>query len=298
MNESRSYASWSFMIGTGRCGSSVFHEVLARHPEVGFISNIDDLSAGGPSLTPWNNGIFRAVPSALTVKGRVRFAPSEGYRILASEVSPALCRSVRDLTERDLTPWLAGRLRRAFHDRADRQPTRAFSHKFTGWPRTGLLAAAFPGSRFVHVVRDGRAVANSFLQMPWWGGYEGTGSWRYGPLPEEYEDAWQRSGRSFPVLAALTWRMLIDAYDRAEQTVDPDTWLTVRYEDVLADPRKHFDRILDHVGLEWTKQFEAGLRRQQLRPGDGDRYRRDLDPRDVRAMEEVLEPVLDRYGYL
>lgn len=287
------------MVGTGRCGSSVFHEVLARHPEVGFISNIDDRLARGAVLSPWNNRIFRAVPQALTVKGRPRFAPSEGYRILAGEVSPALCRPVRDLTAEDLTPWLAERLRRSFHARADRQPTRAFSHKFTGWPRTGMLAAAFPGSRVVHVVRDGRAVANSFLQMSWWGGYQGPGSWRYGPLPEEHAEVWERSGRSFPVLAALTWRMLMDAYDRAEAVADPGTWLTVRYEDVLADPRKHFDRILDHVGLEWSEGFEAGLRRQELRrPSVEERYRRDLDPRDVAAMEEVLGQTLDRYGYL
>lgn len=298
MSIERSYESWFFMIGTGRCGSSAFHEILARHPEVGFISNLDDRTACGRLLTPWNNRILRAVPPALTVKGRPRFAPSEGYGILAAEVSPALCRPLQDLTEQDLTPWLATRLRRAFHARADRQSTRVFSHKFTGWPRTGLLGAAFPGSRVVHVVRDGRAVANSFLQMPWWGGYEGVGSWRYGPLPREYDQAWERSGRSFPVLAALTWRILMDAYDRAEQAAAPGTWLTVRYEDVLADPRKHFDRILDHVGLEWSPAFEAGLRRQRLHVSDVDRYRRDLDRHDVAAMDEVLEPTLERYGYL
>lgn len=298
MNGNDRYDNWFFVVGTGRCGSSVFHEVLARHPDVGFISNLDDRLAGGRMITPWNNGIFRAIPPSLTVKGRARFAPSEGYRLLGAEVSPALCRPVRDLTADDLTPWLAERLRTAFHARADRQSTATFSHKFTGWPRAGLLAAAFPGARFVHVVRDGRAVANSLLQMPWWGGYEGADHWRYGPLPDEYEDAWQRSGRSFPVLAALTWRMLIDAYHRAEEAAAPDTWLTVRYEDVLSDPGKHFDRILAHVGLEWSDRFEAGLRRQRLRSSDGDRYRLELDPIDIAAIEDAIAPALQRHGYL
>ena len=31
-----------FVIGTGRCGSTLTEEILCRHPEVGFISNLDD----------------------------------------------------------------------------------------------------------------------------------------------------------------------------------------------------------------------------------------------------------------
>lgn len=296
--DAEAYQDWFFVVGTGRCGSSLFHEILARHEQVGFISNVEDRVRAAGRLGRWNNRVFAAVPPALTEKGRPRFAPSEGYRILDAEVSPALSRPLRDLTAEDLTPWLAQRLRATFEARAARQPTATFSHKFTGWPRTRLLGAAFPGCRFVHVVRDGRAVANSLLQMPWWGGYEHVGSWRYGPLPPAYQEAWERSGRLFPVLAALTWRMLMDAYADAERAAAPGTWLTVRYEDVVAEPWRHFERILDHVGLTWSPRFEAGLRRHRLRSADVERFRRDLDPRDVAAMENVLAPGLRRYGYL
>ncbi|MDN5851256.1 MAG: sulfotransferase [Actinomycetia bacterium] len=292
------YSSWLFMVGTGRCGSSVLHEILARHEDVGFISNVEDRVPAARHLARWNNQIFHAIPPALTVKGRLRFAPSEAYRILDAEVSPALSRPSRDLTAEDLTPWLAQRLRTAFQTRAARQSTATFSHKLTGWPRTRLLAAAFPGARFVHVVRDGRAVANSFLQMPWWGGYERVGSWRYGPLPEEYERAWERSGRSFPVLAALTWGILMDAYAEAERSAAPGTWLTVRYEDVLAEPRRYLEQILGHVGLSWSPRVEAGLRRHRLRPPHSEHFRQDLDGRDVAEIEKVLRPQLQQYGYL
>jgi hypothetical protein len=285
------------MIGTGRCGSSVFHEVLARHEDVGFISNIEDRYPVTSPLARWNNRVYGAVPAALTRKGRPRFAPSEGYRLLDAEVSPALSRPVRDLTAEDLTPWLAKRLRAAFTARAARQRTAVFSHKFTGWPRTGLLAAAFPGCRFVHVVRDGRAVANSLLQMPWWAGYAGPQAWRYGPLPPEYQELWERSGRSFVVLAGLTWRLLMDAYLAAEQAAVPGSWLTVRYEDVVAEPREHFERMLAHVGLSWSARFEAGLRRSNLTAGRTDGFRRDLALADVRALEGAIAPMLERCGY-
>ena len=31
-----------FVVGTGRCGSSLVHEMIAPHHDVGFVSNIDD----------------------------------------------------------------------------------------------------------------------------------------------------------------------------------------------------------------------------------------------------------------
>jgi hypothetical protein len=292
------FSSWFFVVGTGRCGSSVFHEVLARHEDVGFISNIEDRFPPARHVSRWNNTLYRAVPAALTRKGRPRFAPSEAYRLLDAEVSPALSEPVRDLTAEDLTPWLAQRVRATFVSRAARQRTGTFSHKFTGWPRTGLLAAAFPGCRFVHVVRDGRAVANSLLQMPWWGGYRGPDSWRYGALPPEYQDLWEESGRSFVVLAALNWRLLMDAFVRAEEAAAPGAWLSVRYEDAVAKPREYFEQMLDHLGLEWSPQFEAGFRRHPLTARRAEAFRHDLRPHDVAAIEAAAGPMLERWGYL
>ncbi|MEY2426226.1 MAG: hypothetical protein QOI61_1798, partial [Actinomycetota bacterium] len=33
---------YGFVLGTGRCGSTLVHELLARHHDVGFLSNIED----------------------------------------------------------------------------------------------------------------------------------------------------------------------------------------------------------------------------------------------------------------
>ena len=37
-----------FIIGTGRCGSTLVQELIAQHPDVGFISNVD------MALAPFN----------------------------------------------------------------------------------------------------------------------------------------------------------------------------------------------------------------------------------------------------
>ncbi len=284
----------AFILGTGRCGSTLVHELLARHPGTGFITNLDDLGVA-PS-TSHQLGLWRRLPAAVSEKGRARLAPSEGYRALAREVSPSLVDPVRDPVAADLTPWLAHRLHSFVDKRMRRLDADLFLHKFTGWPRAGLLSAAFPEARFVHVVRDGRAVANSWLQMDWWKGHLGPEGWHFGPLPDELANRWHDLGQTQPVLAALAWQILTEAHDACADQLG-DRWLTVRYEDVLADPRTNLSAILDHLGLAWTPEFESGINRYSLSTGRTAAYRSDLFDDQVAAMEAACATQLTRYGY-
>ena len=289
--------TYCFVLGTGRCGSSLVQEVLARHRDVGFISNLEDHFPRLQRMGRRNTAIYRRVPQRFTQKGRLRFAPSEGYRILSREVSPAVSNAFRDLTAADATPWLSERCRRFFESRARAQGNPLFLHKFTGWPRAGFIGRALPGAKFVHVVRDGRAVANSSLQQPWWTGYRGPAQWPWGPLPQAYQDEWEASGRSFVVMAGLEWKLLIDAFEAAEQNVARGSWLTVRYEDIVANPRQRFGELLQFLGLEWTPTFERAFARQRFDDDRVDAFRKDLDSWSLRLLEDTLAKPLHRYGY-
>jgi hypothetical protein len=288
----------AFVLGTGRCGSTLVHELLARHPHVGFVSNVEDRFPLPKAAGRWNNQLYRHVPGSFTRKGRIRFAPSEGYRALDREVSPALSAPVRDLVAEDVTPWLDVRLRRFFEDRAHVQGRPLFLHKFTGWPRAGFLGRIFPTARFVHVVRDGRAVANSFLQMPWWRGYSGPSEWGWGPLPADYVTEWESSGRSFAVLAGIEWKILIDAFEAARANIPPELWLEIRYEDFIADPRTVTGEALSFLGLEWTPEFEVGFRRIPFSVERADAYRTDLGIHELALLDACLAGPLERHRYL
>ncbi|GAA1236214.1 sulfotransferase family protein [Oryzihumus leptocrescens] len=299
----------AFVIGTGRCGSTMLTELIARHPEVGFVSNMDDKLARLNLKGRWNNTLFsRAAerdPSLvafehrrrLVERGRVRVAPSEGWSLLERQVSGALVRPCRDLTAADASPWLVNRIQEFFDTRIAAQHTPAFVHHVTGWPRAGLLSAAYPDARFIHVVRDGRAVANSWLQMGWWDGYRGPDRWFLGPLPPAYRDLWEESGRSFVSLAGLGWRMLIEAALEAEQRAPEGQWLTVRHEDVLEDPRGQMKSVLEFLGLDWTPAFEAGFTRHHISSTRGRSWLRDLTAAQAEQLEDVIAEPLVRLGY-
>ena len=286
-----------FMIGTGRCGSTLLHEMLCRHSEVAFMSNLDDRFGSVGRLAARNGQIYRQLPLRFTQKGRLRFAPSEGYRAMSREVSPIMAMSSRDLVATDATPWLADRSRAFFEARSLRQPGSILLHKLTGWPRSGFLHAIFPDARFVNVVRDGRAVANSWLQMPWWGGYRGPEHWHWGELPHEYREIWEGSGRSFVVLAGIAWMMLIDAWEAARAALPDGSWLDVRYEDVLSEPGATTDRVLGFLGTSADDQFAEQLGRYRLDPTRGSAYRSELGDDNTRELESVMGDHLVRYGY-
>ena len=286
-----------FVLGTGRCGSSLLHEILAQHEDVGFISNLDDRLPLPPAAGRWNGPLYRRVPLSMTRKGRLRFAPSEGYRALTRQVSPVIATPVRDLLASDATPWLAARFARFFGTRAAAQGRDVFLHKFTGWPRAGFVDAALPETRFIHVIRDGRAVANSLMQMPWWRGYEGPTGWGWGPLPDDDRQAWESAGRSFAVLAAIEWKILIDAFTEAKAATDPERWIEVRYEDLVSDPIATIKGVTEFIGLPWSKAFEERSDRYSFDVSRAEAFRDDLAPSDVSDIEAVIGSRLNALGY-
>lgn len=286
-----------FIIGTGRCGSTFVHEILARHEGVGFVSNIEDNLTLFNSLGRWNNALYRSPLGRHTRKGGVRYAPSEAYRLISREVSDIYSNSCRDLIAEDATPWLDKRFRSFFEKRDLAQGKPVFSHKYTGWPRMGFFSQIFPEARFIHIVRDGRAVANSWLQMPWWGGYRGPENWLWGNLSPEMEAEWHASGRSFPVLAALSWKVLMTAFEHAEAALPPGNYLRLRYEDILEAPEENFKRMVDFCGLPWSIAFHREFSRQEIRKDRSRAFENDLSSDQLASIEGVLAPLLKRYGY-
>jgi hypothetical protein len=305
-----------FMVGTGRCGSTVVARVLASHRAVGFISEIDLRLRRLSGALPSNNAVFRGLGNSLALtaaapnRGGVRASaariadrfrtvagPWEAYELLADEVSPMVAAPFRDLVAPDAAPWVAERFRRFFVNRALESRKPFFLHKFTGWPRARFINAVFPDARFIHVVRDGRAVANSLLQVPWWRGYRGPPEWTFGPLREDYAKEWDASGQSFAVLAALEWKTLMDAFEVTEQEIPSDRWLNVRYEDFVDEPREALDRMLGFAGLSWTQEFERQFATWNIRRHRKDAYLTDLNPNDVQTMTRSLASHLRRWGY-
>jgi hypothetical protein len=307
-----------FIVGTGRCGSTLVQEVLSRHPDVGFVSNLDNRLRALNLRGRWNNGLYRALPPTLSgfttaarlpgwgggaSAGRRRMpkverivAPSEAYELLERRVSPSVRALAGDLGA-EAARGATGRAFQAFFEeraRAQRKPV--FLHHFTGWPRAGFIRAVFPSVLFIHVVRDGRAVANSMAKAAWWHGREDRSRWGF-TLSEPDEREWEASGRSLVVLGALQWKILMDAFDAARAETAAEQWVDCRFEAFVGEPREQTARLLDFMGLGWTEGFERQFARCSFRSERTGSYRREADQREVETVTRVVGDHLARLGY-
>ena len=155
----------------------------------------------------------------------------------------------------------------------------------------GLLRRLFSTARFVHLIRDGRDAATSFLGMP-----EGvvTRTWAH-----------PRSAADF----ACQWRTEVEHARRLGERVGAGRYLEVRYEALVADPEETLDRVCAFVGLEpeagmlgyehdvdvSSKPHQESLRRPPT-PGLRD-WRAQMAPEEVRAFEDVAGDLLSALGY-
>ncbi len=287
-----------FIVGAGRSGSTAFHHAFARHPHVSWVTKILDVYPKGEKLNAAVlKGLDAPVLGAALSRGIIEpghLKPSEAYAYW-EQVAPGFSEPFRDLVASDLTARTKQNLRNAV-DRlvVDGRPTPLI--KITGWPRMGYLYEAFPDAKFIHVVRDGRAVVNSIMQIDFWEGWKGTKGWRGLDMTPEQKQRWDASGQSFVTLGAMELSDMFDAMVAATPLVPTEQFFEIRYEDLCDDPVGSFTDVTDFCDLAMTSDFEQAIVDFGFR-NTNDKWQRDLTELQQRQLEEELAPHLHRWGY-
>jgi omega-hydroxy-beta-dihydromenaquinone-9 sulfotransferase len=281
-----------FIIGAGRSGSTAVHEILACHPNVAWLSAFGLRYPDSPAL---NRALLNALDWPILGRYmRRRFKPWECFRYW-EHYSTGFRRSCRDLTAHDASQKSHDVVQKALGKLVTKHRTRLML-KATGWPRIGYLATMFPDARFVHVLRDGRSVANSLLSVDWWLGWQGPQNWRYGELDPHYLDEWKRHDRSFVALAGIQWKIIMDAIEEGRGQVNAANIFELRYEELCAEPVRAMREVALFAGLEWTSAFERLVASQSL-VSMNHRWRNELTAEQQRILQCVLADKLKRCGY-
>ncbi|HYI75110.1 MAG TPA: sulfotransferase [Gaiellaceae bacterium] len=172
----------------------------------------------------------------------------------------------------------------------------------TGKPRWGdktpmymrhlpLLARLFPDAQYVHLIRDGRDAALSFLQMP-----EGTftRTWAHPTTPAEF---------------ACLWRKEVADARAIDRRLGTGRYHEVRYEQLVASPEDVVREIcafasipFEPAMLDYTGAVDVSAKPHQQRlltpPTSGVRsWREDMQAADVEAFEAVAGDLLAELGY-
>jgi hypothetical protein len=281
-----------FIVGAGRSGSTVVQTLMSRHPHLAWLTLAGKRFPGKPE---WHRRMLNAVDSAVIGSSVARHAaPSEIFDYW-DHYAKGFRRSCRNLLPQDVTVQTKKKIRAALAELLTERRQRLVL-KATGWSRMGYIKEIFPDAKFIHVLRDGRAVANSFMSVDWWLGWQGPQNWRYGELSAEHAAEWERHDRSFVALAAIQWKIIIRSVEEGRQHVDDSNFYELRYERLCEDPIGTMKEVTRFADLSWTPEFERSVGAERLRSMN-DRWRTELTSDQQRILQDVLKGMLDRYGY-
>lgn len=193
--------------------------------------------------------------------------------------------------------------------------------------RVDFVHTIFPDARIVHLVRDGRAVAESALRC-----WKGRPSGRYllkkarwvPPRDIPYyayryiryqlgrfnrHDTKQKSwGPRFAGLdefvkekmlieiCGIQWKVCVQAAENAMRKLPSDQAIKIRYEDIVDSPISTLGRLFDKINLSFTSECQDYLR-QNISASNLDKWKDKLSQEDLILLLPHIETELQQHGY-
>ena len=275
------------LVGNGRSGSTVFQKMLAHHPELTWLSFLNNRYAKNPKI---NQLYMRLIDTPILGKYLIqKRGPSEPY-LFWDHYCRGFSTPFRDLTEKDVLPRSKENVRTALSQNLTKNRHRLIL-KITGWPRITYLKEIFPDAIFIYVKRNPKAIANSFLNVNFWWGWRGPHNWRMGLLPEKYQEIWERHDKSFIALAAIEYLIYIDAYNKSISNLEPGSLFEISYDSLCAKPIDTLKMVTERCELSWNYKFEDRIRLFELNNSDY-KWKNNL----TSDQQNILSDILDDYA--
>jgi hypothetical protein len=267
-----------FLIGSGRAGTTLLRAMLDSHPRM--------------AVPPETYLITELLPRRDDLEGPQGLVAD---RFLDAVVTNAWFKRwelTRGKIRRELegAAGLADGIRAVYRAYAREKGKERYGDKTPVYVyEIDALVDLFDEARFVHVIRDGRDVACSFLG----------------------QEAMRPNG---PVEAALLWRERVEAALEAGERLGPGRYHELRYEELVADPEALLRTLCEFIDLDYDPamlgyqeraeeltRHDGGPQRHRgvfLPPTEGlRRWQTDLQPAEVEAFELVAGDLLDRLSY-
>lgn len=250
-----------FIVGCPRSGTTLLQLMLHAHPDI--------------AIPPENRFLLESYDR------RQRFGDLRdelNRRQLAHFIVKRRRSKVRDYglgqraTHRRIVqtaPTVGSAARVVFRSYAARFGKRRWGDKRPAYiQRLDVILRLFPDAQIIHIIRDGRDCVSSLKRMPWWSG----GS----------------------IAAIYTWRSAIVKGRAAAARLPADSYVEVRYEDLVTAPEQQLRRMCAFLGEPFDEAMLAPHQVAEVAVPERKvwhtRTREAVDDRALRRWEEDLEP--------
>ena len=293
-----------FFIGMPRSGTTVVFEKYVEFDKCGWLSNYSEMFPAYPlinMLRPLLNNRFLSLQGRKKQYSSVRFGSR--YMPQTDEAYAFWDLYARDDFSRNFLLNVKAsenevlRVNRAIAKTLQYQCKEYFATKLTGPGRIAYLSSIFPEARFVHVVRDGRAVVNSLLKVAFWknkGGFDAP-FWENGLSKDEMKP-WL-DNRHPAILAAIQWRKVIYSIRDESNRLASDQYIEIRYEDFVNSPGNCINDLYNFSGIETASKTVYDSKSSVNITDMNKKYLADMDESVLRDINDLLRPALQEFGY-
>lgn len=266
----------TFFVGAERSGTTLFRLLLDSHPEVtcieglGFVADAiepasgaagtQSIDAAGPSNASGDIGNSQRsrwkIPSVSEYR---RFLETDTvFSTAGFTIDPAL-ETFDDVVDR----FLHQRLEASGKDRVVAKLHDGFEKMLAIWPE----------ARFIHLLRDPRAMALSGVPMEWGGN---------------------------PYMSAARWVETEKEWDRVVALVPAERRMEVRFEDLVTEHEKTLARVCEFLDVDYTDQmleYAEVTDYDVPDPSRADAWPTEMSERDIRLAEARVGDMLVARGY-
>ncbi len=228
-----------FIIGCGRSGTTILGQVLGRRSEVAYLNEPRRIWAIEPGTDIWSKQARRR-------GGRLTLD--------ATDVSSRTRNGIRSAFAREVKAQGGTRL-------LEKLPINSF--------RVEFVRAIFPDAKFLHLLRDGIDVAQSIARLTQTRSWFGHDNYKW-----ELLQAHARAGGEDALLAwctddfhrgLLEWRLSVQAAQGSLRALPADSWMELRYEEIIAQPDAMWAQLEKFMGLKFDEKVQAHAREQLAR---------------------------------
>lgn len=267
-------------VGCGRSGTTLFRNIFDAHPDLAvtheahFVGPLASRRHRYQQTAGFDSDLF--ITDLLRDPNFVRQGVSEAM--------------IREEFARTSVAGISDAIRAVFASYASRNGKTLYGDKTPGSVNfIELIGGVLPETRFVHIIRDGRAVALSYLERPEWG-------------PQTIQEA------------AHHWKSRVLRGRKGGAALGSERYTEVRYEDMVESPEAVTQKLCRFLGLDYDEdmlRFHLGGESFIAATKDPDAFKNlakpvtkglrdwqeEMSESDLALFESIAGDLLEELGY-
>lgn len=293
-----------FLLGAGRSGTTLLYKLLSAHRDIAYLSSYQNRWPAWPSLALMHR-LLNHFPEFkreawFKKEGGAYFNERRAWQQFIIP-TPTEAEPIYQSCGLPLTPdsnfqpnyQLAACLNAKFERIRILTGAKVLLTKRTANNRRiSALTHIFPAAKYIHLVRDGRAVAYSLPRVAWWDDHM---LYWAGKTPKQMVS----EGADPLMLAATNWVEEMKSLEAGLPLIESARLLEVRYEKLLENPLEEIRRMVEFIGLgvRLPDQFRQLVESLQLKPR-AESWCENWSDEEKWHVNEVQSAILQRWGYV